>query len=150
MNTSIALILSFISLFGQQEAEIVSPPIPAWLMGCWDTDNGTREVWIQLHQDVAFGANVAVQQDGGLAFFEQLRIERTIDGLVLAAYPAGKGPTRFFQIPSLTGALVFANPDNESPQVIQYQPTDTGITASTMQLDGSDQRDWAMQRCTAR
>ncbi len=119
------------------------------LAGCWETKNGTREVWEQGAPDLWFGYNV-VQRNGETVFFEDLRIEKAEETWTLVASPGGAAPTRFMLSHADQSAVAFENPDHDFPQRIRYRWNEGGLLAQAESLDGTDTQSWNYVRCGKR
>lgn len=117
-----------------------------WLEGCWDTGNGTREVWAPA-SDYLFGFSI-VEKDGRTVFFEQLRIEPTGDGFDYVASPAGGPPVRFKLVAQSPGSATFENPDHDHPQRIRYLLAGNGLVAEISLLDGTRAGSWSYRPCS--
>jgi hypothetical protein len=94
----------------------------SWMTGYWvDDRDGARaeELWTHASGDLMLGLS-RTTRDGGRVFFEFLRIERTSQGIVYLASPAGQPATPFALAECEGRRAVFANPEHDHPQRIIY------------------------------
>ncbi|MEM6673027.1 MAG: DUF6265 family protein [Planctomycetota bacterium] len=108
-----------------------------WLPGHWrrEIERGGRtrvfeEVWLEAAAGRMLGLNRSFDRDaesGGA--FEYLRVERTGSEYALVAQPGGAPPVRFPAVERGPGRIVFANPDHDFPQRIEYVRAGTRLRA---------------------
>ena len=117
------------------------------LNGCWEhLDGATREYWQDTGLGVTFGYSVTVRDDR-LVFFEDLRIETGIDGMVYIASPGGAPPVRFTSTRVTRHEAVFENAEHDFPQRIAYRVADGRLNATISLLDGTKTAEFGMRRC---
>jgi hypothetical protein len=121
-----------------------------WLSGCWVGEDGSREVWSRSEGGLLFGYAVQLGADGQADFFEQLRIEAEGDALAYVASPNGAPPTRFDAALVGPDRALFANPEHDFPQVLDYVRDGSTLTATAARLDGTDAVVFRKSRCRAR
>ncbi|MBT8135636.1 MAG: hypothetical protein KJO54_01350 [Gammaproteobacteria bacterium] len=118
----------------------------AWLAGCW-TDGTIVERWSVAGDGYLFGYSVTLDEDGKVAFFEQLRIEPGVAGPVYQAYPGGRGPTAFTTVEQGSGTITFANPAHDYPQKMSYTRNGDTLRATIALMDGSRPGHWDYHAC---
>jgi hypothetical protein len=136
--------------FGALAAATPAPAQDAydWLAGCWVNGAGTtREVWSRDAGGLLFGYSVSVGPDGRAGAFEQLRIETGEDGDAYVAYPGGGPPTSFRAALVGPGRALFANPDHDFPQVIDYARNGDELVAAISSIEGEGRLEFRMSRC---
>ncbi len=110
-----------------------------WLCGTWVLANGkttTEEHWRPLQGSTILGSS-HTYGDGTTRFFEHLRITAMRGTIAYVAMPGGAAPT-VFPIRKLEHrAVEFANERHDYPQLIRYERTDAGLTATISLLDGT-------------
>jgi hypothetical protein len=112
----------------------------SWMIGYWvDNRNGTRieELWTHASGDLMLGLSRTTRA-AGRVFFEFLRIERTPQGIVYLASPAGRPAMPFPLVECEGRRAVFANPEHDDPQRIIYWRADDGSLCARIegQRDG--------------
>jgi len=117
-----------------------------WLEGCWDTGNGTQEVWV-LASDYLFGFST-VEKDGRAVFFEQLRIEPTEQDFAYVASPRGGASVRFDLVAEAGASATFENPEHDHPQRIRYRLDGDELVAEISLLDGTRAGNWRYRSCS--
>lgn len=105
----------------------------AWMSGSWVSHSEGRqseEHWTQPDAGTMFGVSRTIS-GGRTTFFEYLRIERTVDGIVYQASPKGRNPPTPFKLISCENKkVVFENPGHDFPQrVIYWRNTDGSMSA---------------------
>jgi arylsulfatase A-like enzyme len=119
----------------------------AWLAGSWRGDLGpviAEETWSLPGGAIMLGFHRDAPASGdGEAFFEQLRIHDTADGLVYMASPAGRPPTPFVLEQSSPGHVVFANPDHDFPKRIIYRLDGPDRLVARIEGDAGTGQEWA-------
>ena len=117
-----------------------------WLTGCWQTEAQTlREQWSAKEGGYLFGYAVTYQA-GEAVFFEQMRIE-TAPQPVFYAYPNGSGPFAFPAVEQASQTLIFANPEHDYPQRIDYQRLQDKLVAKISLNDGTQARTFTYHPC---
>jgi hypothetical protein len=94
----------------------------SWMTGYWAGDQHgarTEELWTHASGDLMLGLSRTTRDDGRV-FFEFLRIERTLEGIVYLASPAGQPATPFALVECAGRRAVFANHAHDDPQRIIY------------------------------
>ncbi|MFO0685161.1 MAG: DUF6265 family protein [Sandaracinus sp.] len=108
----------------------------AWILGDWESDPDEHgcvyhEKWRRTSDMLFTGA--AKSRCGELAshepFHEELRLEADTRGLVYVAHPVGGSRTEFDVVSGGADGFVSENPDHDFPTRIEYQRTETGISA---------------------
>jgi len=129
-------------------AEITQPNDLDWLVGCWETaDGSSKEVWIREPDGSLIGFSVTIA-DVSVQFYEVLRVVVDQDGaLTYTAYPNGRSPTTFVRTDSTATSIVFANPEHDYPKEIAYRIEDSNLFATISALNGTDQRSFNKSRC---
>lgn len=94
-----------------------------WMAGLWGGEvEGVwqEEYWLAPRGGMMVGVHRDVRSSGGV-LFEFLRIEATQDGLIYYASPRGRAPATPYRLRTLESErVVFANPDHDFPQIIEY------------------------------
>jgi len=129
-------------------AEFIQPNDLDWLVGCWETTNGSaKEVWVKEPDGSMIGFGVAIS-DSSVEFYEILRIVVNQGGvLTYTAYPAGQSPTTFVATKSTAASIVFSNPRHDYPQEIAYRVEDTKLYATISALEGRNPQSFNKRRC---
>jgi hypothetical protein len=155
-TASLALLTGIVLLpFAAQDPARPLPPAPAapaqaktdatglqsleWLCGTWVSEDGpttTEEHWRPLQGSTLLGSSHTFA-GGTTRFFEHLRIAPVRGTLAYVAMPGGAAATVFPVSKLEPRAVVFENGKHDHPQRIRYEQTDTGMTATISQLDGS-------------
>jgi hypothetical protein len=127
-----------------------------FMLGCWQSADGVnKEVWSYPEGGIMFGY-ATTTRDGGLATWEQSRIDQRASRATFTASPEGQRPVTFIEAlpaPGETGnvlvqtTVTFQNGDHDYPQRIQYRKTDQGLAATISKLDGSRPVEYAWARC---
>jgi hypothetical protein len=116
-----------------------------WLCGTWvlrGDEVETEEHWRPLRGSSILGSSHTFTPTQ-TTFFEHLRIAATKDTIEYIAQPLGRAPT-VFPIRKLEKDVVeFANAKHDHPQLIRYERTDDGITATVSLMDGSRSQQFA-------
>lgn len=118
----------------------------SWLVGSWG-DEKTLEHWTDGQGGLMLGVHRDLR-DGRASFFEFLRIALTRDGgIVYLASPAGRHPPTVFPAVALErDRVVFANPEHDYPQRIEYSLEDGALIVTISNADQSNQRTWRWRR----
>lgn len=119
-----------------------------WLIGCWRTDDGTREVWSAAPGGYYFGFSTTTK-NAAVVFFEQMRIEKSVDGYVFSAYPKGVGQTRFIEQARSRISISFHNDDHDYPNMISYYYDDGAdvLHAVIVSKDDARRAVWTFSPC---
>lgn len=129
-------------------AEEADPNRLDWLTGCWQSEDGvTREVWSSSQDGYYFGYSVVTKNDH-VMFFEQMRIDPA-PLPVFNAYPKGDGPFPFVATELSETRIIFANPDHDFPQKIEYWREGEGLRARISRMDGSSPGRFSFAPCTS-
>ena len=94
------------------------------------------------------GVNQAVR-DGETVMFEYLRIVESESDLTYVASPRGRPGTEFPVVDSGAGYVVFANPEHDFPQRIEYRLADDGtlhVRVSARSESGESALQWTWTR----
>ena len=139
----VVLLLSIAATAETSEAENYD-----WLVGCWETPDGTsREVWVKEPDGSLIGFAVDVS-DNSVSFFEVLRVAIEPDGTAIyTAYPLGRSPTSFTATEVTTKSVVFANPKHDFPQEIAYRVEGGNLLAMISGLNGINPQTFNKRRC---
>lgn len=129
-------------------------PAPDFIAGEWCAEQGAQqfeERWTAADGGRMFAVTRTFSGEQ-LAGFEFLRIELEGQGWVLRAQPGGKAPTDFLQTGHTEQHIVFSNPDNDFPQLIEYWRDASGLHAAIAGAEGKDryQFDFRPGRCGSR
>lgn len=130
-----ALILGLLTLCTALPVQAADPeasmsPAGAWdhaamLEGHWrQVKDGevTEEIWMNNKANVVVGMSRTVK--GLKNFYEFLRLENTKTGVIYIARPMGaKEETPFLLTVATPDKLVFTNPANDWPQMLDYRRT---------------------------
>lgn len=128
----------------------------AFLVGAWrtaaDPATGaeTTETWLPARSGVMFGVG-RVDAGGSMRFHERLRLERRdVAGCPFAyvAAPAGQAEVAFCLVALRPNAAIFANPEHDFPQKIEYVRTGDRLDAAIEgPLDGKlERRSWTFHK----
>ncbi len=118
----------------------------AWMSGCWERADGTyREVWSAPEHGYLFGYALTLENDKPV-FFEQSRIDPGAT-FTFNAYPAGKGPSAFQERFRSFTRIEFVNAAHDYPQVVAYEQTKGGLTASISLEDDTQRQDFVFRPC---
>lgn len=127
----------------------------AWLSGTWTTQRGpmpaggprfTEEVWLAPEQGLMVGVGRSIL-GFGRASFEFMRIQAGEDGrLRFHASPGGAPATAFELVEAAAQRAVFANPQNDFPQLITYELLGEELVATIAMSDGSRAQSWRFRR----
>jgi hypothetical protein len=119
-----------------------------WLCGTWVLAQGKttiEEHWRPLQGSTMLGSSHAFSATR-TQFFEYLRIAATKDGIVYVAQPQGRPPTTFAARKLDANVVEFVNAQHDHPQLIRYERTDAGVTATVSLLDGSKAQTFAFAK----
>jgi hypothetical protein len=127
-----------------------------FMLGCWQSADGVnKEVWSYPEGGIMFGY-ATTTRDGGLATWEQSRIDQRASRASYTASPEGQRPITFVEAPQAASSggdvlvqtsVTFENGDHDYPQRIQYRKTEQGLAATISKLDGSRPVDYSWARC---
>lgn len=122
----------------------------SWLVGTWG-DESALEHWTDGDGGLMLGVHRDLR-DGRASFFEFLRIALTQDGgIVYLASPAGRHPPTVFPATVVEERrAVFANPDYDFPQRIEYRLENEVLVVTISTTDGGRQTSWRWSRRDAR
>jgi peptidylprolyl isomerase len=126
------IILALAGAFLAAQVSAADLPAPAWLAGDWCGDHGTQrldERWTPPADDALFAVSRTFE-NGKLAVFEFLRIERKDGVWEFVAQPGGSAPTRFAEVERGEQRIAFANPQHDFPQRIEYWRDAAGLHAA--------------------
>jgi len=142
----VSLVLFGLSLFLQTQITLANEL--DWLVGCWESaDGSSKEVWVREPDGALIGFSVVVS-DSAVKFYEVLRIVANQDGaLAYTAYPAGQSPTTFVQLAATNAYVLFSNPDHDYPQEIAYRLKDARLHATISALNSRNPKSFDKQRC---
>lgn len=104
---------------------------PAFMAGDWCAGDGARrfeERWT-APIDGRMHALARSVREGRLSGFEFLRIEPIDGGYTYFAQPGGGAPVPFREVERGAGRIVFANPEHDYPQRIEYFRDTEGLHA---------------------
>lgn len=121
------------------EAQEDSLPKLAWMTGSWRTAEG--ESFVEEHWTGATGGMMVgmgrTMKSGKAVFFEFLRVEEGADGIVYAAQPAGRPPTKFVATRLTDREVVFENAAHDFPRRVIYRRVSENEIHARVD-DGSD------------
>jgi DNA-binding beta-propeller fold protein YncE len=142
----VSLVLFGLSLFLQTQITLANDL--DWLVGCWESaDGSSKEVWVSEPDGALIGFSVVVS-DSAVKFYEVLRIVAKPDGaLAYTAYPAGQSPTTFIKTAETNAYILFSNPDHDYPQEIAYRLEGARLYATISALNGRNPQSFDKQRC---
>ncbi|MDH3403956.1 MAG: DUF6265 family protein [Acidobacteriota bacterium] len=118
----------------------VAEPPPAiesltWMCGAWGDPEAATEVWMAPLDGLMLGVNRAARP-GQMPFFEFLRIEQRVDGIVFLASPLGREAVEFRLRELGAERVVFENPEHDFPQRIAYRLDGDVLSAEASAGDG--------------
>ena len=141
--------MSLILMIAAAAADAVAPPMPAFLMGCWEHRDGarwTQECWTDPRAGQMMGSGRSGTGDR-LSNWEWMRIIRADDGAItFLGSPGGAAPTAFSARHLTATTAEFANPAHDYPQRIRYEVKDGRLEAEVSLLDGSKPERWSYRR----
>ncbi len=139
-------VLLLVSACNEPRPDSIEFPIS----GCWQNeDRSSFEVWAPGNDASLLGFGVSLNE-GDIAGFEKLAIERQPDGRwIYVAEPDGQTLTRFKAVRLRPDRLVFANPGHDYPQLIEYELNENQLIARISLLNGTNGRTFAKIRCTS-
>jgi hypothetical protein len=119
-----------------------------WLVGCWvSPDKRAQEVWV-VDGDHSLAGFAVTVSDNRVTFYEVLSIRQTERGsLVFTAHPSGQSPASFAATSITDHSVVFANPDHDYPQQIEYSRQENRLSAIISLLGGADPKTFAKVAC---
>lgn len=140
-------------LIAAAAAAVGSPPMPAFLAGCWEErradERWTEECWTSARGGLMIGSGRDGKGDS-VRHWEWMRIERTADGtLSFYGSPKGAAPVRFKATAGDAGSITFVNPAHDYPQRVSYRRTAAGLEAEVSLADGSKPNRWRYRRAGA-
>jgi hypothetical protein len=123
-----------------------------WMTGLWGGEvEGVwqEEYWLAPRGGMMVGVHRDVSSSGGV-LFEYIRIEATADGLIYYASPRGRAPATPFRLREIGDRrVVFANPEHDFPQVIEYWREATTLRARISGTSSGGERqamEWSWPR----
>ena len=131
-------------------AAAVTPPMPAFLAGCWEErgrdGKWTEECWTEPRGGLMIGSGRTGRGDT-IRNWEWMRIERSADGsLTFYGSPNGVPAVGFRATEVDANSVTFANPAHDYPQRLRYARSADGIDAETSLTDGSNPAKWSYRR----
>jgi len=130
-------------------ADAAPPPMPAFLMGCWEHRQEARwaqECWTDPRAGQMMGSGRSGEGDK-LGSWEWMRIIRADDGSVsFLGSPGGAAPTAFGARQLTATTAEFANPAHDYPQRIRYEIKGGRLEAEVSLLDGTRAQRWTYHR----
>lgn len=119
-----------------------------WLAGCWVTpDNSAQEVWVIDGERSLLGFGVAIK-DNKVGFYEVLSIKQHENGSwVYTAHPSGQASASFVVTQIGENSAVFANPDHDYPQEIEYKRKANRLSATISLLGGVNTNSFEKVAC---
>ena len=148
-----AVVVAGAAVGGQERGSEPTLADLAWMTGYWvGTNEGVtaEEVWLEPRGAFMIGLHRDTSAQGN-AFFEYLRIQRTPDGIMYLASPAGREPTPFLLTSLEQQRVTFENPEHDFPQRISYWLDDDGTLHARVEssVDGeTETTEWAWRRAT--
>ena len=133
-----------------QPEQVSSEEAPklAWLVGTWerkDGDKTTVEHWMP-HAGTTMMGTSHTYGENRTYFFEFMRIATHRGKIAYIVQPGGDPPTLFRAVAVTEEEAVFENPRHDHPQRIAYVRTETGMTATIEQMDGSRATEFVFER----
>ncbi len=129
-----------------QAAVTATPPMPAFLTGCWEqrkAERWTEECWTIPRGGLMLGSG----RDGSgdtVGHWEWMRIERDAAGVpTFYGSPKGAAPVAFQATAANATEITFVNAAHDYPQRVRYVRTTTGIDAEISLADGSKPTRWS-------
>ena len=132
----------------ERPAHSFDPQKLAWLAGTWELRDGdkiTEEHWLPLKGSTMMGMSHTYNSKQTL-FFEFLRIMFKKDMINYIPQPGGDPPVAFGLKELDDDIAVFENAKHDHPQLIVYERTDTGMTATISLLDGTRAKSFVFTR----
>ena len=129
-------------------AHSFDPQNLAWLVGTWEIKDGektTEETWFPLKGSTMMGVSHTYDAKR-THFFEFLRIMVKKDLINYIPQPGGDPPVPFRLTELDDSVAVFQNAEHDHPQVICYERTESGMTATISLLDGSKAKSFVFTR----
>lgn len=123
-------------------------PKLAWMVGTWERTEGERttiEQWLPHAGTTMMGLSHTYSA-GRTHFFEFIRIATHGGRIAYIVQPGGDPPTLFRAVEITEDDAVFENPAHDHPQRIHYARTETGMTATISQMDGTKSTEFAFVR----
>jgi hypothetical protein len=120
----------------------------AWLVGTWEIKDGdkiTEETWFPLKGSTMMGVSHTYDSKR-THFFEFLRIMVKKDLISYIPQPGGDPPVPFLMKELEDTVAVFENAEHDHPQLIVYERTATGMTATISLLDGTRAKSFVFTR----
>ncbi len=102
-----------------------------WLTGTWSTERGDFERWRRATDTSYTGTGFGISNSGDTVVRESLMIRSKDDTLIYVAdVPHNPAPIEFRMTAINDSMVVFANPEHDFPQKIEYYLTDdSAVTA---------------------
>ena len=131
------------------QAAAATPPMPAFLAGCWEqrvAERWTEECWTSPRGGLMIGSGRTGKGDA-VTHWEYMRIERGADG-ALTFYGSPRGaPAVAFKATEADGKqVIFVNPAHDYPQRVRYVATGDRIDAEVSLADGTKPERWRYRR----
>lgn len=120
----------------------------SWMSGTWEVSGGGKTIeehWRPLQGTSMLGCSHTFDAQQTF-FFEHLRITLLNERIVYIVLPGGANKTTFFCRLNENEVVEFENPDHDYPQLIRYEKTSAGITATISRIDGSQSKSFEFQR----
>lgn len=119
----------------------------AWILGCWETENGSQEVWTIADYPIVIWGEGRQPGPDGPELTEKLTISPAGHRFQLLAEPVKQTAQIFFETERDETFIRFVNADHDYPQVISYQREADQLLAEISLMDGSKARQWQYFRC---
>lgn len=119
-----------------------------WLLGHWtgrEGDGQTEAIWSLEDEKCLVGLG-RTRVNGQTVHQERMRIEQAESGWMYHFIPEGRPEMRFQAVTIEDGLMVFENLGGGFPHRLQYQRTDTTLTALIEDATGERQMSWIWQR----
>ena len=119
-----------------------------WLLGCWQTPDGSAlEVWVKDADSSFLGFGVTTSE-GAIRSYELLRIASTEEGAwTYTAHPKGQASATFTATETGDQRVTFTNPEHDYPQRITYERNGDDLLASASAMDGGSQQSFDKVKC---
>ena len=119
-----------------------------WLLGCWQTPDGSAmEVWVR-DTDTSFLRFGVATSEGVIRSYELLRIASNEEGeLTYTAHPKGQASATFTATEMGEQRVTFTNPEHDYPQRITYERNGDDLLASASAMDGASQQSFDKIKC---
>lgn len=140
--------LSTIATFLLACAQPASADSLDWLVGCWESKDGTaKEVWVKDEDGRLSGFSVTLKNND-IVFYEVLGIATASDGtMTYTAHPSGQASASFVSKNAVDSEVTFSNPLHDYPQEISYKRDGDKLFATISALHGKNPRSFDKQAC---